>query len=197
MDTKQTCYIGFMYRIPNPGIFLDRVIKCTTGARYVHVDCVFIPSESMDVAELLKPWPERYGLEKMEREKHVMKLLFSIHIHETFGYYVAKEWDLRDDETHSMQILEVQEEELINAWKYFMELSSAKIPYNTMDLMLCTLPNIISRDFLCDVDDTKLPSKVFCSQAMVLMLKHAMQPGNFFPLFSWVLNVTGSYWESF
>lgn len=58
-----------------------------------------------------------------------------------------------------------------------MALCEAKVPYNMADLLLCCMPTFAANHFLKDVDKWKMPSKVFCSQAMVLMLKQCIFSG--------------------
>ena len=176
-------YIGFMFRKPDPNTWMDSFISKTTGAKYTHVDCVFIPSTEMDIANKLKPVPKYFTQSaddvplEMNRERHVMRIMFSIYMQETFSYYVPKEWAHRSNDTHAMLLLQVCPDELVACWKYLMDLSDAKVPYNTSDLMLCCVPSIISRNFFKEVDSSSIPSEVFCSQAMILMLKQCIKTG--------------------
>jgi len=176
-----TCYIVFMYRKPDPAIPTDQLIKFATGAEYTHVDCIFVPCKSMDIDTDLLPLPSYFTqvhTEKirMNREMHVMRILFSSYLGENFTYYVPSEFGVRTNNTHSTMALEVQPDEMKSAWKYMMALAEQKVPYNASDLLMCCLPETISYRFLRDVAKHKMPKKVFCSQAMVLMLKHCMQP---------------------
>lgn len=113
-------YIGFMFRKPDNSIVSDKIIQAATWAQYVHVDCVFIPSKTnICIEKDLQPVPSYFitqGSMMQSREDHVMKIMFSTYISETFGYYVPKEWQHRSNDTHSMLILEVHTEEFIHAW---------------------------------------------------------------------------------
>lgn len=182
-DTENQNYIGFMFRKPDNTIWADKIIRGATGASFTHVDCVFIPSSTdSSILKELKPLPSYFENSSqddltMSREEHHMKLMFSTYVGEEFTYYVPREWIHRSNETHGMLILQVQPEELIHAWKYLMALCDAEIPYNMADLMLCCVPTSMVSTLIKDVDIWKMPSKVFCSQAMVLMLKQSIQTG--------------------
>jgi hypothetical protein len=109
----------------------------------------------------------------MEREAHVMRIMFSIYMKEHFHYYVPLQFMHRNNHTHSLLLLQVQADELIDCWKYMMQLCIEKVPYNSTDLILCCMPG----QLFSDVDSTTVPERVYCSQAMVLMLKKCIQTG--------------------
>lgn len=157
--TKESHNIGFMYRAPMDEIVTDKIISRVTGAKYVHVDIVFIPP-----------------LEQELNRKEVCKQLFSTFVGEYFKPYTPKMWDKRNNSTHSMYVLSVSSEEYDSARKYMADLCVQKVSYNYTDLTLCGLPRFFSATLASDVDPYPIPKSVYCSQAAILMLRNAIQP---------------------
>lgn len=172
LEDENTYYIAWMFKCPTKGVLLETTIRSLTGAKYVHVDTLFIPPVQMD-----KNHRMGIGPSGPVARSDVMKQLFSTFIGESFSAYTPREWRSRSNETHGMIALHVQEEEFFRAREYVADLCTKKVPYNMSDLVLCGMPSAFSRDLMQDVEPTPIPSKLFCSQAMVLILRHSIQPG--------------------
>lgn len=57
---------------------------------------------------------------------------------------------------------------------YVVELCSRKIPYNYLDLALCAMPKSMASMMASDIPTLPVPKTLFCSQAVVLILRHAL-----------------------
>jgi hypothetical protein len=172
LEDEDTYYIAWMCKCPTKGVMLETAIRAFTGAKYVHVDAVFIPPVGKDRDPRMSGGPAA-----AQTRKDVMKQLFSTFIGEKFGAYSPKEWTKRSNETHGMIALQVHEDEFYRAREYMADLCTKGVAYNMSDLVVCGMPNTLSKGFMSDVDSSSIPSKVFCSQAMVLMLRHCVLPG--------------------
>jgi hypothetical protein len=167
VDIHDYYHVGLMYRRPerlmkarNLGVAItDGIVSAFTRAKQVHVDIVFIPP----IRDMNRP--------------DVVRQAFSTFLGECFGGYTSKDWSCRSEKTHRTHILRVSEQEYDACQKYVTDLCEAKTPYNYADLALCGIPNGIATAFNSDVDPYPLPKRMYCSQAVILMLRHAIQPG--------------------
>jgi hypothetical protein len=157
-------HIAFMFRTPIKGMMSDTLIAKMTGAKYVHVDTVFVP-----------PVP-RALLEQQEREE-TMKQMFSTYVGESFKGYTPVHWTQRNNDTHHMLLLSVSEEEYNRARAYVCDLCHSNVTYNYVDLVLCSVPNAIAKGITCDIGPYPIPKTAYCSQAVILILRHAIAPG--------------------
>lgn len=155
-------HIGFMFRRPIRGLATDVLISGFTGAKFVHVDTLFVPPAT--------------GHSDGQRAD-TMRQLFSTYIGEHFCGYTPAGWADRSNDTHDMLLLSVNEEEYTQARRYVSDLCQAKTAYNYLDLALCAMPNTMATALANEVGPYPLPVKVYCSQAAVLMLRHCLQPG--------------------
>lgn len=151
--------IGFMHRTPLRSMVSDVVLSAMTHAKYMHVDILFVPPEGT------------------EYRSDIMKQLFSAYVGETFCAYTPQKWAERDNDSHSMLLLDVTEDEYYKAREYVCDLKMAKVAYNYLDLPLCGIPNSVAVAMSHDQSPYPLPKTVYCSQAAVLMLRHCISPG--------------------
>ena len=151
-------HIGFMHRTPVKCIPSDVVLAAVTHARFMHVDMLFVPPSGT------------------EQDVDIMKQLFSAYMGESFCAYTPQKWTERDNSSHALLLLEVSEDEYYKARAYVCDLQVGKVPYNYVDLTLCALPNSMALTMAHDSPPYPLPKTVYCSQAAILMLRHAMSP---------------------
>lgn len=161
--STSTNYIGLMFRRRVPGLDTDTVIQMFTGDEFLHVDVLFVP----ELPQGRDPARESERDEKMRQ-------VFTTFVREHFRGYVPLEWTSRTDESHLLMVIPVTQEEYERSRAYIADLCHAKTPYNYLDLILCAMPKWCSRDLAHDPDPYPLPSTVFCSQAALLMLRHAL-----------------------
>lgn len=163
-------HIGFMFKAPERHVPLDMIIAGITGAKYVHVDILFVCPE--------EPREDRSQAIKEERDKERREYMnnpYTAYMHERFsGYHLSrsKEWLSRTDQTHALLLLSVTQEEFDKARQYVTDLCVHRVPYNYSDLFLCGAPDSFIKYMVTDVDPYPIPNKVYCSQACILMLKH-------------------------
>ena len=156
MDTSLH-YIGLMFRRRVPGIKMDFIIQNVTGDEFLHVDIIFIPSDT-----------------NIERSKRIREV-FTTFLGEHFKGFVAQEWEKRTESTHLLMVIQVTEDQYDEARRYVADLCMAKVPYNYLDLMVCAMPKRLSgSSWVDDPPPYPIPSTVFCSQAAMLMLRYAL-----------------------
>ena len=160
-------HIAFMFRTPIKGMMSDALIARVTGAKYVHVDTVFVPP-------LIQG--HRPIIEHHDREE-IMKQLFSTYVGESFKGYTPVHWTQRNNDTHHMLLLSVSEEEYNRARAYICDLCHSNVTYNYVDLVLCGVPIAIAMVITSDIGPYPIPKTAYCSQAVILILRHAIAPG--------------------
>lgn len=151
--------IGFMHRTPLKSMVSDIVLATMTHAKFMHVDIVFVPPEGT------------------ENRSDIMKQLFSAYVGETFCAYTPQKWAERDNNSHSMLLLDVTEDEYYRAREYMCDMKTSNVAYNYVDLALCGVPNYVAMAMAHDQSPYPIPKSVYCSQAAILMLRHAISPG--------------------
>ena len=166
--------IGFMHRTPLKTMVSDMVLATMTHAKYMHLDILFVPPEGT------------------EHRSDIMKQLFSAYVGETFCAYTPQKWGERDNASHSMLLLDVTEDEYYKAREYVCDLKVNNVAYNYMDLALCGVPNSVAMAMAHDQSPYPLPKTVYCSQAAVLMLRHAISPGRRNAAIIWSLAKTNN-----
>lgn len=157
-DPLNGYHIGLMFQKKTPGSTWESLVSTMIDGPFVHVDMCFVPSKAPKA-------PPRLD---------TMKQLFSTFIGEHFCGYVPKGWTARSNNTHTLLLIPVSSETWDRARNYVSMLCSKKTPYNYSDLALCPLSNSAVNLFTKDVDAFPTPRTVFCSQAAVLTLRHAL-----------------------
>lgn len=165
MDFSNDYHIGLMFQRKTPGSTWESLVSKMIDGPLVHVDMLFVPPKAM-------------SHETMQPRFETMKQLFSTFIGEHFCGYVPKGWKNRSNNTHTLIIIPVTEEIWDRARSYVSQLCAKKTPYNYSDLALCTVSNSMVNTIVKDVDVLPIPRTVFCSQAAILTLRHALNTSN-------------------
>jgi hypothetical protein len=97
---------------------------------------------------------------------------YTTYMRENFGRVFQKDF-WYSDEYHDFLLLPVTPEELFRISKACEACVESKIPYNTTDMILCTMPlrNPTERDLYAS-------KSLFCSQAIVLLLRSCLDREN-------------------
>lgn len=157
-DPLHGYHIGLMFQKKTPGSTWESFVSKMIDGPFVHVDMCFVPSKAPKAPPRLE----------------TMKQLFSTFVGEHFSGYVPKGWTNRSNLTHTLLLIPVSSETWDRARNYVSMLCSKKTPYNYSDLALCPLSNSAVNLLAKDVDAFPTPRTVFCSQAAVLTLRHAL-----------------------
>lgn len=173
-------HIALMFRRPRGGS--DTVLAALTHAEYMHVDMFFVPP--LFTHERggggggggYKPnRNQQHNQQEQERQRTVQQL-FSAYMHEEYSAYEDQDWKLRCNGTHTLLVLHVEKEEYERGRKYACDMCVAKVPYNYFDLVLLGMPNRVAMSLMRDVQPYPIPSRLYCSQACLLLLRHAVSP---------------------
>jgi hypothetical protein len=156
-------HLAFMFRTPIKGMISDALIAKLTGAKYVHVDTVFVPPiPGMGI--------QRRPISEHEEREDTMKQMFSTYVGESFSGYTPVHWLQRNNDTHFMLLLSVSEEEYDRARAYTCDLCLSNVGYNYVDLALCGIPNAVAMGIASDIEPHPIPKTAYCSQAAILTL---------------------------
>lgn len=187
--------MGFMFRKPMNCMASDMFIHAITRAEYVHVDILFfyekkkrvrITTNSQEGREKGELRAQEESEAEEERRRRMRSAssssqspakrseLFSIFMGEKFAAYTTRSWSARDNDTHSLLVTEIQEHQFDKARKYVADLCMSDVSYNYKDLCSCLIPNAAAMAMLKDVDPYPIPKNVYCSQAVVLVLRYAL-----------------------
>jgi len=156
-----------------PTRYLALVFKrsvSSTVARLLPRTCALLPT--YDHVEMsLVSYPDE-GYLDTARE------IFTSYVGCLFAHYRV-DVTQRDAGNFAVVAVPVTQLEYERAVLFLARMCAADVHYNFVDLIAIPISRIItgplSATFLHDVEDDEMPHKVFCSQAMVLVLRHALR----------------------
>lgn len=107
-------------------------------------------------------------------ERAAARYIFTTYMGEKFGHFCVK--FNRKSSAYRMLLLPVSQLEYDRGTEFLVKMCEAKTHYNYVDLMMIYAPakRTLWSTFAPDVGNDTMPEKVFCSQAMVLMLRRAL-----------------------
>ena len=164
-------YIGVMFRAQLKGSVSDYLISKITGGKWDHVDTLFVPCKPKGTH--MEDGRISIAEHQLVSRRQNMRELFSTYVREYYRGYVPRMWDQRKEGDYLLMLLPVTERQYERGRQYVSELCARKVPYNYTDLTLCAMPCGVSNFFGPDVKPHPIPSRLFCSQAAVLMLRYA------------------------